>query len=131
MRLGRGGFTLIELLIVMVVIGVLAGIAVPKFGQLRERAYVAAVTSDLKAMSAQQEIYQSEILSYANDVSLLTDLTLSSGVTITVNEATGVGWAATGVHSATTGRPCGIYYGTASASNASPATLPGMVVCTP
>lgn len=131
MRSDREGFTLVELLIVVVVIGILATIAIPKFGQLRERAYVAAVTSDLRAMAAQQEIYQSETLVYANDVALLTDLTLSAGVAITVNEATGTGWAATGVHGAITGRPCGIFYGSASASNAPPATLPGVVVCTP
>ena len=34
----EGGFTLIELLVVIAVLGILAGIAVPRFAGVRERA---------------------------------------------------------------------------------------------
>lgn len=44
----RGGFTLIELMIVMVVIGVLAGIAVLRYVDLRNHAMVAGIVSDLE-----------------------------------------------------------------------------------
>ena len=126
----RRGFTLIELLIVVVIIGILAAIAIPKFSSTREKAYIAQVTSDLKIMASQMETYQSNNNMYATNVSLLIDFTMSQGVNITINEANlGTGWAATGFHSALVGRQCGIFYGDGSAANAVPATSPGVVIC--
>ncbi len=122
------GFTLIELLIVVVIIGVLASIAIPKFSSMRTKSYIAAVTSDLKNVASQQEIYLSNQYTYAADVTDL-DITLTDAVTISVNESTGTGWAATGSHSGLAGQQCGIYFGDASAANASPATQPGFVTC--
>lgn len=122
------GFTLIELLIVVVVIGILATIAIPKFSAMRTKSYVATVTSDLKNMASQQEIYLSNRYTYTSVITNL-DMTLSDAVTITVNEATGTGWAATGTHSGLGGRQCGFYFGNAAATGASPATAPGTVQC--
>jgi prepilin-type N-terminal cleavage/methylation domain-containing protein len=51
------GFTLIELLIVVVVMGILATIALPRLGQTRERAYVASMQSDLRQLILAQELY--------------------------------------------------------------------------
>ena len=51
------GFTLIELLIVVVIIGILAAIAIPKFSSTKEKAYVAAMKSDLRNMASAQESY--------------------------------------------------------------------------
>ena len=125
----RAGFTLIELLIVVVVIGILATIAIPKFSSMREKSYIAAVTSDLKSFASQQEIYLSNTFQYAGSVTALTDLTLSDRVQLVVNEATGTGWAATGTHSGLGVRQCGLYFGSASSANASPAVVPGVVTC--
>lgn len=127
----RSGFTLIELLVVVVIIGILAAIAIPKFSRARERSYIASVTSDLKNLAAHQEIYHSNTQSYTTVVTDLVDLSLSEGVEIFVNEATGTGWAATAHHIALTGRPCGMYFGGASSANAAPAVQPGFVACTP
>jgi len=128
---GRGGFTLIELLIVVVVIGILATIAIPKFSAMREKSYIAAVTSDLKSFASQQEIYLSNTFTYAAAASdLAPDFTGTDNVTITVNESSGTGWAATGTHTGLgAGVQCGLYFGSASASNATPAVVAGVVTC--
>ena len=47
----RRAFTLIELLIVVVIIGVLAAIAIPKFANTKQKAYVATMKSDLKNLA--------------------------------------------------------------------------------
>jgi type IV pilus assembly protein PilA len=116
------------LLIVVVVIGILASIAIPKFSSMREKSYVAAVTSNLKSFASQQEIYLSNPFRYAASATALTDLTLTANVTISVNESSQTGWAATSTHSGLVTQ-CGLYFGSTSSGNASPAVVPGVVTC--
>ena len=57
LRNTRKGFTLIELLIVVVIIGILAAIAIPRFATTKEKAYIASMKSDLKNLATVQEAY--------------------------------------------------------------------------
>ncbi|HEX7546465.1 MAG TPA: prepilin-type N-terminal cleavage/methylation domain-containing protein, partial [Gemmatimonadaceae bacterium] len=56
----KKGFTLIELLIVVVIIGILAAIAIPKFANTKEKAFVASMKSDLHNLITAQEAYYSD-----------------------------------------------------------------------
>jgi prepilin-type N-terminal cleavage/methylation domain-containing protein len=126
------GFTLIELLIVVVIIGILAAIAIPKFSATREKAYFAAMKSDLKNLASQQEIYYSDTYAYSTVQANLA-FTNSDAVIVAVSEASGSGWAASATHLALGGSEgCVIFYGTVATSPSSPlsASQPGEVACT-
>jgi type IV pilus assembly protein PilA len=99
----RKGFTLIELLIVVVIIGILAAIAIPKFANTKEKAYVASMKSDLRNLVTAQEAYFSDHnSSYANAISSMgTNYRASSGVTVTMGTVTNTGWGASSVHNST------------------------------
>ncbi|MDO8500805.1 MAG: prepilin-type N-terminal cleavage/methylation domain-containing protein [Gemmatimonadaceae bacterium] len=56
----KKGFTLIELLIVVVIIGILAAIAIPKFANTKEKAYLAAMKSDLRNLATYEESFAAD-----------------------------------------------------------------------
>jgi prepilin-type N-terminal cleavage/methylation domain-containing protein len=126
------GFTLIELLIVVVIIGILAAIAIPKFSATREKAYFAAMKSDLKNLASQQEIYYADGYEYSTSIDDL-GFVESEGVTVTIASSNvSSGWSATAYHTALgTGVGCAIYYGSGTAAPAAPAapTAPGEIAC--
>ena len=62
----RKGFTLIELLIVVVIIGILAAIAIPKFANTKSKAYVTAMKSDLRNLVTAEEAFFSDSTYYTD-----------------------------------------------------------------
>jgi type IV pilus assembly protein PilA len=93
----KKGLTLIELLIVVVIIGILAAIAIPKFANTKEKAYVASMKSDLRNLITAQEAYYSDNNSnYAQSTTNLgTNYKPSTGITVTIGGTTATGWQAT------------------------------------
>lgn len=60
MASSRRGFTLIELLIVVVIIGILATLAIPKFANSKQKAYTTAMKSDLHSLAVAEEAFFSD-----------------------------------------------------------------------
>ena len=123
---GRDGFTLIELLIVVVIIGILASIAIPKFVNTKEKSYMAQMKSDLRNLATAEEAFFYDSTTYTTSLFDLNNFSPSSGVTLTVNEATPKGWSATAVH-AQTPRKCYLFSG--GAAPVGTATVEGRISC--
>jgi len=106
MKNNRKGFTLIELLIVVVIIGILAAIAIPKFANTKDKAYVAAMKSDLRNLATYEEQYAADnngayFAGTATSTTPLQGFTPSQNVTITAVIVAGPpqSWTATATHS--------------------------------
>ena len=117
----KKGFTLIELLIVVVIIGILAAIAIPKFANTKEKAYIASMKSDLRNLITAQEAYFSDNNSnYASSTGAMgTNFHASSGVTVTLGSVTNTGWQATATHTSTP-RVCTITLGGGATNEGEP-----------
>ncbi len=125
-RRARQGFTLIELLIVVVIIGVLAAIAVPKFQNTKGKAYASSLKSDLKNLSAMQESYFYSNETYSNNLGAL-GFAPTNGVILSVVEADGRGWSASATHPAAFPLTCAVFYG--QAAPLAPAVAEGVINC--
>jgi prepilin-type N-terminal cleavage/methylation domain-containing protein len=55
LRTARKGFTLIELLIVVVIIGILAAVAIPKFASTKDKAKLSSVKTDVRNLMSVME----------------------------------------------------------------------------
>ena len=126
MRSIRRGFTLIELLIVVVIIGVLAAIAIPKFQSTKGKANAATLKSDLRNLATAQEAYFYEHLSYTTTLPAL-NVSLSTGVTITWGTVGTAGWAAKITHPLAYPIECAMFIG--SVPPMPPATVEGQLLC--
>jgi type IV pilus assembly protein PilA len=131
--MNRKGFTLIELLIVVVIIGILAAIAIPKFASTKEKAYLASMKTDLRNGATAQEGYFADNQLYlsgtaanpATPLVALGNFVPSAGVTVTFTATAGTGWSAVATHTATA-RTCAIFIGVAAVA---PATVEGEPKC--
>ncbi|MGZ3483937.1 MAG: type IV pilin protein [Gemmatimonadaceae bacterium] len=122
MSRNKKGFTLIELLIVVVIIGILAAIAIPKFAGTKDKAYVAAMKSDLRNLATYEEQYAADwngayFTGTATSLTPVQGFTPSQNVTILVIALPGppATWSGTATH-LLSGKTC---------SNAT-----GVIVCT-
>jgi prepilin-type N-terminal cleavage/methylation domain-containing protein len=119
----RTGFTLIELLIVVVIIGILAAIAIPKFASTKQKAYVASMKTDLRNLVTVEEAYFSDNTTYTTAAHLKStnSYQTSKGNTVTTGVSTATGWNATANNSfvgTATPSICDVWIGGAAAPNA-------------
>lgn len=121
----RRGFTLIELLMVVVIIGLLVSVLVPKFANSRDKGFQAAMKADLRNLASAQEAYFYDYQTYTSSLSAL-DFSGSKGVVLSVSEATVGGWSAEASHSNSPKR-CYVFYGTAAPVGS--ATQEGEIHC--
>ena len=87
--MNRKGFTLIELLIVVVIIGILAAIAIPKFANTKGKAYIASMKSDLRNLVTAEEAF------FADSVKYSINVTSKTGGTACTPTAGQVSWCPT------------------------------------
>ena len=122
--MNRKGFTLIELLIVVVIIGILAAIAIPKFANTKEKAVVAGMKSDLRNMVTANEGFFSDNNDYAGSIGPTqingvagagtVAFVPTTGNVFTLNYVDAAGWSATIINPAVTSASndvCGIFVG--------------------
>ncbi len=128
--MNRRGFTLIELLIVVVIIGILAAIAIPKFANTKSKAILAGMRSDLRNLVTAQEGYYFDYATYASAVGPVqgpgvVSATITQGnVLAPLTNVTVNGYTAVLTNPALTVAPtsCGVYIGPA-ANSPNPAVL--------
>jgi type IV pilus assembly protein PilA len=127
-RRGRtAGFTLIELLIVVVIIGILALIAIPKFSNTKGKANVTKLKADLRNLATAQEAYFYDNTTYTTNQTAL-NVSVSGGVSLTVVTADPMGWSATATHPQSWPLTGGIFLGAAPPPLAA-TTVAGVVRC--
>jgi type IV pilus assembly protein PilA len=125
-RPNRRGFTLIELLIVVVIIGILAAIAVPKFQNTKGKANAASLRADLRNLVTAEEAYFYDNSAYTTDVTAL-NIRITTGVTISFGTANGAGWSAKVTHPLAWPIECAVFFGGVPALP--PASSEGLIVC--
>jgi prepilin-type N-terminal cleavage/methylation domain-containing protein len=113
MRARHSGFTLIELLIVVVIIGILAAIAVPKFSSTKEKAYVASMKLDLHNLVIIQESYFFTYNTYTTTLPA-GSFQASKNNSVTITGADAQGWTAVisnPLTASSTPSQCGVFVG--------------------
>lgn len=107
----RRAFTLIELMIVVVIIGVIAAIAIPKFAGSKAKAYETAMKSDLRSFLTAQLDYFATHQTYTTDITKLS-FKSSTGVNPPVVTVDGRTYVVTISHSQLPGVVCAVAHNT-------------------
>ena len=123
---GSQGFTLIEILIVVVVIGILTAIAIPKFNNVRGKSFAASIKSDLRNLAVAQEDYFYSSGGYTKDATKL-QYNASPRVVIEIIEANAEGWSAKATHPQAFPLTCALFWG--AVTPVAPATQEGLINC--
>ena len=103
----KKGFTLIELLIVVVIIGILAAIAIPKFANTKSKAYITALKSDLRNLVSGEESFFADSSYYTTNLTKI-GFKQSTGTNAPTIVTYAGAWIATNSHTQLTGKVCGI-----------------------
>jgi len=111
---------------VVVIIGLLASVLVPRFANTREKAFLSSMKSDLRNLASAEEEYFYDQQTYTANTGDLTGFRPSTGVTITIGSANQGGWSASAKHN-NTARQCFLFVG--NASPVGTATVEGQVTC--
>lgn len=127
MARNRGGFTFIELLVVLIIIGILATIALPKYATTRDKARLASLRSDLRNAETAEESYYAVFGLYADFTQLQADglLSLSTGTTMVATGGTaGYSVGVTNPAIASTPNSCSVQVG-----GGTPPAVDGLITC--
>ncbi len=136
------GFTLIELLIVVVIIGILAAIAIPKFANSKEKAVLASMKSDLRNLVTVQESFYFDNSDYAGGFTSgaqvpggggagLVSFTPSTGNTLVITYVDVNGYSAEVTNPILLGgvTTCGVFVGGVANAPDPAVTLEGVPAC--
>jgi type IV pilus assembly protein PilA len=136
------GFTLIELLVVVVIVGILAAIAIPKFANSKEKAILSSMKTDLRNLVTAQEGFYFDNTDYAGSTTAGAQVNaVGGGGQISFNPSTGnvltltyinaTGYKATITNPSIVGSitTCGVYVGPPANSPNAAVTLEGAPAC--
>ena len=115
-----------ELLVVVVVLGILAGMAIPRFKNTKGKAHSAALRTDLRNLATAEESF---FYSNSHYTAALDSLNFrgSPGVVVVIAEASLQGWSASTTHPESYPLKCAVFTGNATALP--PATIEAQIAC--
>ncbi len=123
----------------VVIIGILAAIAIPKFANTKEKAYIASMKADLRNLVTAEEAYFADSVKYTPTTSCASPPAAGAAAyctttgntlgTITIGTGTQAGWTSN-VTNVNTSKSCAIYVGAVTPVAPATASSPeGAPVC--